>query len=454
MILVTKESFKHRDVYYKKEVDDSGKVVSVERYDCKTFDYTGTDGKKKIFIGDRFDMVRPLPFEYINKVRKNKSIGSRIQMAGALQLFYTYCDIYCYRPDLFTGKAADGFERFLEGIDIENEPGTEPSFRVAKTINTILGTVRSFLTNMGFDQSVKAFGQLEYYKGTVRTDGGRTFRINMKKMNTLNKKENSLKKLKAPKHYTPKQAKEIAKMMIENNDHQTYVVFRLGTELGNRRGEILGLTTEDVKKIHNTTTGEIKYKLYLRNRMSDTREQCAKNLPHVSDRNIYQSNTYRQYSKEEVDISESLYNMLQDYIRDSRDINKIGVKAHDALQKATLADSVYNTGQKNYYIFFTKFRGKYNLLTGATLNNHLRKYFDMAGLELSNVSHAMRHSFAMFHAYYAKKTLSQLELQVLMRHASAESTAIYFNLPDEEIKRLRDEYSAEMELYIPDYKVF
>lgn len=454
MILITKETFNHRDVYYKKEVDDSGKVVSCERYDCKTFVYKGTDGTKKIFIGDRFDVVRSLPFEYINVIRKNKSIGSRIQMANALQLFYTYCNINCYHPDHFTGKAADGFVRFLEGLDVKNEPGTEPTFRAAKTINSILGMVRSFLTIMGFDQSVKGFGMLEYYKGTVRTEGGRTFRINMKQMNTLNKKENGLRKLRAPKHYTPKQAKEIAEQIIKDEDRQTYVIFRLGTETGLRRGEILGLTTEDVKKIHNTTTGEISYKLYLRNRMSDLRDQYAKNLLHVSDRSLYQTSTYRNYSKEEVEISESVYNMLQDYIRESRDVNKIGVKARDALLKATFADSVYNTGQKNYYIFFTKFRGKYNVLSGQTLNNHLRKYFDLAGLELGNVSHAMRHSFAMFHAYYAKKTLSQLELQVLMRHASAESTAIYFNLPDEEIKRLRDEYSAEMELYIPDYKLF
>lgn len=454
MILVTKETFNHRDVYYRKEVDDSGKIVSSERYDCKTFVYQGSDGKQKIFIGDRLDIIRPLPFEYVNITRVNTSIGSRIQMAEAIQLLYAFCDIYNYRPDNLTGTAADGFVRFLEGLDVKNEPGTEPTFRTAKTINSILGMVRAFLRYMGLNQSVNGFGMLEYYKGTAHTEGGRAIRINIQKKNTLNKRQNGLAKLHAPKHYKPSEAKKIVDLMVASKDYQTYIAFRLGTELGLRRGEILGLTIEDVKKITNTTTGEINYKLYLRNRMSDTPDQCAKMLPHISNTNVYQTNTYRKYSKEEVDISESIYDMLRRYFFSSRNADSVGVKAHDAIQKATLADSVYTTGVKNYYIFFNEFRGRYYRLSAQTFNNHLKKYFEMAGLDLSNVSHAMRHSFAMFHAYYAKKTLSQLELQVLMRHASAESTAIYFNLPDKEIKRLRDEYSAEMEHYIPDYKVF
>lgn len=454
MILITKETFMHRDIYYKKEVDDSGKVVSCKRYDCKTFVFKDKNGKDMIFIGDRLDMLRPLPFEYVNEIRKNTSLGCRIQMATALQLFYTFCDIYRYHPDDFSGMAADSFVRFVEGKEVAAEPGSAPVLRAVKTINSTLGMVRKFLTTFGFDKSVKGFGMLEYYKGTIRTDGGRTFRINMKHMNTINKKENGLRKLKAPKHYTPAQAKQLAKLMKEANDYQTYNIFRLGTELGMRRGEILGLTTEDVKRNVNSHTGEINYKIILRNRLSDTKDQCAKNLPHVNSQEEYKTSTYRKYSCEEIDITESLYNMIMRYYEESRDINKIGIKAHNALLKATEADTVYSNGRKNYYIFFTCHNGKYNILSGQTLNNHLKEYFDMAGIELDNVSHAMRHSFAMFHAYYAKHPLTQLQLQVLMRHASAESTAIYFNLPDEEIKRLRDEYSTEMELLIPDYNDF
>lgn len=447
--IVTVEKFLNKKVYYQKEIESSGKILSVKRYSCRTerFMY---EGKECIFIGDRFDRIRYAPFIYVNEYRANVLIESRLQIAQAIQRYYTFCDIYSFNPEDLSMLGAEKYLRFMLGIDLVSEDGTTKlGLSVDSALNEI-GMLRVFLEKMKFNtealgkRNVSSF--MRSFFGSARKDysnGNRSI--------TNDLKRDPQKKLNIPKHFTPFQGKQIVDLMLKEGDMQSYLIFRFGYGYGLRRGEILGLTTEDFI-VEEEEDGQQKiYSILIRNRVCDDGDQRSKTLRHPTQVQHYK---YKEFKKSvfKIEITKALYDEVMDYYRSSRDIQKIGVNAYKALCKATRADCYEPGGKDNHYIFFTLFRGDYYTLSGATFNNHLKKYFEKLGLILGNVSHAMRHSFAMFHAYYAKDKLSMEDLQVLMRHAWPQSTKVYYNLTDKQKRDIRNKYSVELQTIIPEFK--
>lgn len=445
MIVITEEQFQKRIVYYKKEVDNTGRIIKCTRFDCMT-KTINQDGKDVIFIGDRYGIIRPIPFQYVNKTRRGKSLNTRLQMALALQLYYTFCDIFDYDPTNIKAYAADKFKRFLQGIDIRAEKGSTVSIRAIGTVKSYKGMIRKYLE--AFHYSTEGFEPGETIISLEPTSGGGMQPIARTSADS-DLRTGRLDKLTAPKHFDPQQAKALANKMAERKDFQTLCIFRLGYGYGLRRGEILGLTLSDLVQTVDKETGEINYKIILRNRLSDRADQCVKTLRHPFEAGHYDATDFRK-SYFEVDIDKSMFELIMKVYKDERDIEKIGFKAYQEIRNISRADDYNN--QENYYIFINKGTKGWDRLSGQTVNNHLKRYYDEEHLDLGNVSHAMRHSCAMFHAHYSKNKLDQEGVRRILRHASPASTAIYFNMPRKVLKELRELYSIELKELIPEFK--
>ncbi|MBQ7421475.1 MAG: site-specific integrase [Prevotella sp.] len=445
MIVITEEQFQRRTVYYRKEVDGNGRVVKCDRFDCVTR-IERIEGKDTVFIADKYGIIRPDVYEYINHTRRGKSINTRLQMGLALQLYCTFCDIYGYDYKRITAFAADKFKRFLQGIDVKAEIGSNVSIRTVGTVKSYKGMIRKFLEACHY--STEGFEPGETVITHEPTAGGGIQPV-IRNSGDSDLRSGRLDKLTAPKHFDPKQAKALAASMRVREDWMMLCIFRLGYGYGLRRGEILGLTINDLEQKVDKDTGEMQYKLYLRNRLSDRPDQNAKTLRHPFEAGHYDATDFRK-SFFEIDIDESMYNLIMKVYSDSRDVEKLGITTYQKIRAVSKADD-YNS-KDNYYIFVFQGTKGWDVLSGQTLNNHLRRYFTESGLDLGNVSHAMRHSFAMFHAHYSNNKLDAEMLRRLMRHSSPSSTAVYFNMPRKALKELRERYSIELNELIPEFK--
>lgn len=445
MIVITEEQFHNRTVYYRKEVDNSGHVIRCDRYDCETKLLKGAM-RKFIMITDRHGVIRPMASKYVNNTRRGKSLNTRMQMATAIQFYYTFCEMFGYDPMNIKAFAAEKFTNFLLGLDVKPENGSKVTFRSTRTVKGYKGMIHKFLKS--FHYSTDGF-EPENPEQTIgnRRNGKRE--AVSQRGGDPDLRSGSLDKLLAPKHFTPIQAKALAKAMNEAGDRTMLCIFRLGYGYGLRRGEILGLTINDIKSYANKETGELLFKVVLRNRLSDRMDQNAKTLRHPSEPGQYDSSDFRK-SVYDIDIDESMYNLILEVYNNTHNPDRVGFKAYQMIREISRADDTL--GKDNYYIFVNKGTKGWDRLSGQTLNNHLRKYFDAFGLDLGNVSHAMRHSFAMFHAYYAKEKVDMEKLRRLMRHASIESTRIYFNIPREALKAIREKYSVELKELIPEFR--
>ena len=450
MIIVSKELFQNREVFYKKELDGAGQVLSSIRYDCRTFKME-VDGRTVVMMLDRNGWIRKDPYIYVNDLRVGKPIGTRVQMATALQLFYTFCDIYSFDPRCLSGLAVERLIRFMTCLDLESEDGSILKMPSVETVKGYLALIRKFIRKMGFIE--KGFEDSDSVKHIIATPGGRqeSIIVSAYSLNREMLKSDPFKRFRLPKHFTPTQAQEVVRRMREKRDDMMLLIFMLGFGEGLRRGEILGLTREDFVTETDAETGEVLYYIILRNRVSDGPDQHAKTLMHPTRIDQYYNKLFRK-SWQKIEIRKSLYDRAVGFYEKSRNVDKLGVNRYKAIQEATKADSWDGIKVDNHYIFFSCYNGRYQCLSGNTLNNRLGSYFKACGLHLGNVSHAMRHSFAMYHAHYAPVKMELEQLQNLMRHASPSSTAVYYNLTDEEKRQLRSIYNQELANLIPEFK--
>ena len=97
-------------------------------------------------------------------------------------------------------------------------------------------------------------------------------------------------------------------------------------------------------------------------------------------------------------------------------------------------------------------------LSAQTFNYHLKEYYREAGIPLDygikkdNLSHRLRHGFAMFHAHFSKKPVTELALKDMMRHKSISSTMVYYNPTDADKLEMEKEFQSELYQMIPELK--
>jgi len=430
MRIIKEEQFMKRNVFYCIDADSEGHVYSEQRYDCRTFPCM-YHGREVFFIGDRDGNIRFQPFDYVNRIRRGAVNISRRQEAIALQLYYTFCDMFAYDPEHLTPEGYLEFKNFLRGTDVEAMPGSRVTVRDTATVRGYVGLVRAFLRRKEFDVSALA--------------------------DDTDLRGNSVGRLMAPRHLSPEQIRSVAELMAAAGDQATLLAFHIGIMTGLRRGEILGLTLHDIQarpalSVGTAKTSDMVYSLIVRNRPSDDDDRHGKMLRHPDENQVEAREFKRSFY--EVPIDEHLYRHIMAFVAATRNPSAVGGRTEmDRIDEATRATGS-NDGGGNHYIFYILWRGVYRLLSGRTLNNRLLKYFNKAGVELSNVSHAMRHSFAMYLSYYSPNKVGIKELQAALRHASVQSTMRYFNLTEQQYRKMSNLYSENLTELIPPFKMF
>lgn len=220
------------------------------------------------------------------------------------------------------------------------------------------------------------------------------------------------------------------------------VICRLLFEHGLRIGEVFGLTLEDVKS-KETKDFQVQYRLELRNRLSDTKEQNAKSVMNVTSADTYKDPDYTRkgIGYQTIIIGENLAMELLEYINIAHDSdNKRYMERRD---KFATADSVPLGNpdiRHNYYIFLNTLGRP---LSENMWNKNLRGIFRKAGLIVdegvrkNNLNHRLRHGYAMYLSSVLH--LPDFDVKTLMRHKNLSTTAIYHNPTPEDTERLQEQ---------------
>ena len=452
MKIITQTYNRSHIVYFLKELSAVGKaIISVEEFDCRIEHRMLDEGKPAIVVLDRHGRVRPDPTRYLTNTRDILPVGSRQQMARALQLLYVFCDLNGYDPKALSFEKVDEFIAFLLGASVQDEPGhPRRTIRSAKTVNAYYGMVKRYVRTMGWPMEAYS----HYHEVKVSGPMGAEYAMER----TVKKDDHTLKagtvtEKEIPKHVTPKQMKAMAKNMKEAGDRTSLLVSHLQYSYGLRCGEVLGLTEEDFY-IEDEGDGPI-YKMVLRNRISDRLDQSCKGLMHPFDPKQYQGSHYKG-SRHIIEITRATYDRVQEYIRWVRHTWKMTARQRENYEKDTEADCVYIPQHPNRYIFVGS-NGR--RLSCQTWNNRLAWYFTQIGIELDygckrfNCSHRLRHGFAMFHAQYSAHPMNIFELQRALRHASPNTCAIYYSILPEDERKLKESFQAELEELIPEFYI-
>lgn len=450
MIFITQKKVGTRIVYYLVATDSAGMVTEKTAYNCqiKTIE---EGGKKLIYLLDRNGKIRRDADTFLNNLCSSTKYSTRRQMASALNLFHTFCDIKGFSPKDMTKDKIRMLMNFMLGHSVQSDGDGTKILRHPRTVNTYYGFVKKYITDMHWPD--KAFQTKVTYK-TETTIGDITIASkHVKDANTL--RVDPLRNLTPPMHLNLDQARALVKAAQEAGDDAVCLLIRLQMGYGLRCGEALGLTTEDLKKHKKPNKNEYDYTLILRNRASDANWQHCKTLYQPISPDEYQQETYKNTETGKIPIDKDLYDSLIAYYENSRLSMRTEWKKR--MEEETLADTVESPQSTmwkvNHYIFIGK-NGR--LLSEQTYNNHLKRLYDQIGIprdqgsKQTNCSHKLRHTFAMILALYGKTKVSAQQLMILMRHHSVVSGAAYFTPTEEEAAEMRKELVSSIMELIPD----
>lgn len=450
MVIIISEKPNTKDrhpIYYRTVLDEAGNEVSKERFDCRILTVE-QNGIKKICLMDSRGNLREEPTEYINRSVYSGYWAKR-QVADALQLFYTFCDLYGYDPKEITIGQVTEMMNFLSGTSVRPEVGSKRTLRKAGTVNQKYAMIKKYV--LSNEWRINAFMNTKNIR--TKTTYGTDIEHEVNRRVDANKlKEDPMRKMTIPKHITPEQMKLIAKRMRENKDTVSLAASRLQYSYGLRSGEMLGITTEDIFQ-DTDNFGTTTYHIILRNRISDASYQSCKGRYHPTSPDEYGSSFYMG-SKWQINISKEMYDQLQRLVRQTREYVSMSPAREKNYKEDSKADSVICYGRDNRYVFIGR-NGR--RLSGQTWNNILKRYFLEQNIDIdegtkkSNCSHRLRHGFAMFHAHYAKYPMSAIQLQQAMRHASSSTCAIYYTPLQKDVDELRGKFLDELDSLIPEF---
>lgn len=447
MILLT-QYIEHKNgnlsIYEKVVTDDDGNV----QYSRKVFIplyQQEVDGFTYFVMYDDLGGVIHDVYSFLNIDMKSQPYNSRRQAAFSLRLLYCFLSLANCKVDELNSTNFSELMVFLRGLDSNSQLNPMKTLRCANTVNRYLATYRTYFRKYNIPCK-------DLFSATTITSASfsmespvqiKTYRNNLR-VGTVD--DNS-----PPKYINPDEFGRIYKAILAANDKTAQIICHLMYGYGLRLGEVLGLTTEDIKFVRDN--GKDVPAIFLRNRLSDKPFQNAKNLMHVMSKEQYRTKDY-QNSKHRIIITKDFYKMLSDYVNDQYE--QLEEKYPDVYENNE-ADivSVYDIPDFNYYVFLNQYG---RVLSAQTWGNHLKKYFEIAGVPTdkdvrdANLSHRFRHGFAMFHANFSKHKVEAITLQKLMRHKSIKSTLVYYNPTPEDEEKIKEGFQADMYDMIPGFK--
>ena len=359
---------------------------------------------------------------------------------SALKFLYTYLDIYSIQLSEMTKKEANGFIDFLKGVSREGLLyNTElTTKRKNETVSSYIKVARKYVEYLGYDKHI-LLSKSKGFKTIIMPEscGAKTIQPYDIAVKTQTRADHVPAYVNAEEYKALLKATEGTATPLRDR-----VICRLLFEHGLRIGEVFGLTLEDVK-LKETKDFQVQYRLELRNRLSDTKEQNAKSVMNVTSADTYKDPDYTRkgIGYQTIIIGENLAMELLEYINIAHDSdNKRYMERRD---KFATADSVPLGNpdiRHNYYIFLNTLGRP---LSENMWNKNLRGIFRKAGLIVdegvrkNNLNHRLRHGYAMYLSSVLH--LPDFDVKTLMRHKNLSTTAIYHNPTPEDTERLQEQ---------------
>lgn len=447
MIVYSEEKNGPQSIFIKTILDNDNNAVSKRTVTIPLYQVEKDGFIYFVLYNDNMEVISDA-YEYLNFTLRESPLTSRRKAAFSLRFLYCFLSLSKYDIKKIDDKILKELLFFLRGINSNPKQYEMKTQRSANTVNGYLSVYRTYFINCKI--KCDALFKSHITQSTSNIGSDFTSTVERKKYDN-NLKTSKVNLDTVPKYISPEDFKKLYKLSIENKDKTAKLIMHLMYGYGLRLGEVLGLTMEDITEVYDHN--ELVPVLLLRNRMSDSKFQFAKNLPHVIDKKQYSSTDYRK-AKTQIIITYALYEELLEYIEE---IHANAIEKYEDNYNAGIADivSVKNKPESNHYVFLNRY-GK--ILSDQTWNNSLRKYFNDAGIPLdldvreNNLSHRFRHGFAMFHARFSKHPVDVLSLQKLMRHKSVSSTMVYFNPTPEDEFKIKTEFQEELYTMIPELK--
>lgn len=386
-------------------------------------------------------------YRYLNKDfnTKNYSDNTKKSICTALKVLYAFlelfdCDIY----NLGIREIAM-LKQFILGI---TEKGTNYYFeslekKSNRTFNKYIGYYRAYFSFLGIENNilnerieVRGEDSRKGLLGHLNRDIQYKYKINEKVVD---------KRKTVPKYIRKYEFDKIIEHIRENYTLREEIIVRLMYENGLRLGEVLGLTLEDVDN-------EDKYRIYIRNRLSDDMDQHAKGCFFPKYKDDYFSEEYLtlDYGYQIVKPKYDLLDKIDEYIELAHgEMSERRRKNYFNLAKA---DEVTGKGileNGNFYIFINKNGGK---LKSTGWNKILRKILNDVGIQIdrntkkNNLSHRFRHGFAM--KRYKIDKVDIVTLAKDLRHKGTGAVMCYIRPTEEDIYDANTLATDVMEKYM------
>ena len=442
MYIYREEKYCNLTYYTKHYVDENGsttqvKLVNIPLHHIEIDEFT-------YIVLSSSNMNANLGFyDYINERKKDATPNTRKKIAHSIKTLHSFLELQDCSLQEFNENQAHELVDFLAGRVNNKNSYNSLTQRNNETINAFLGIFRQYFNYLGYKDNPlnKACFQPQRF-GVYDAPA-----YNKGKVYTFNLPEYNKMRI-IPKYITPEQYINLKKYVQEKEELGAEILLELMYEHGLRLGEVLGLTLEDIY-CHD----EDNIFLILRNRKSDQNFQYSKNLPHVTSVKEYKNGFY-QKSFEQIKIDLDLFNKITEYIEIK---HPTAAESYPENYKGTQADIVTKNFQhdENHYIFLHK-QGK--ILNDQTWNNYLRKLYLLHSIIVDenkkeyNLSHRLRHGFAMFHAHHKENPVSQLMLQELLRHKDINSSDIYYNPTLEDELQVKTDFQDYIENYYSNIK--
>lgn len=380
------------------------------------------DGRAFVFYDTDTNLLYD-PSSFITSEYNSVSDNSRLQAISAMKALYSFSMIVGSPPCSFDDSLCRAFTSFVRGTlsDGFNYSFQLSSMRSETTLDAYLNAIRRFMRFMGCVDSpfLKKKERIGCFYATPDSE---SFKIKAKVLQATT----------APRYISLDEYQRILGVIDTEFGPMERAMVRLMFEHGLRLGEVLGLTTEDLK-MDLRKDGSMMYSIVLRNRVEDRTDQRAKNLLTATNLSHYKSSLYLEHGVgyHQVYISESMFEDLSLYVE----------MAHgdlDAERSSRCAASSVEGRDSNHYIFLSS-RG--TPLSANLWSKKLRRIYSLAEIPVdkggrkTNLSHRLRHGYAMFLRHVAG--VPEFEIMTLLRHRSISSTEMYNRPTAEDVRELQ-----------------
>lgn len=390
-------------------------------------------------------------FEYVNRELIDKSINTRIKSNEALKFLFSFEEMIGKKIYEFSSDDINTLKYFLHGYAPENLDMSLKDFtlRNNETINGYLSVYRGYLTYLGdTDNPLFSTQKIhpQYFENTSYKSEQR-YRKNEKHNNGN----------EVPKYISVDEFVNILAHVREYGSLRDEIIIRLMYQCGLRIGEVLGLTADDVVN-ERQADGSYSKIAYIRNRLTDSKDQHAKSCMKIVSRKQYGTSEYntKDNGYQFVILPDDLYGLINDYIEETHSAIRENDTKSQRYYKKTITDRVRAANDHeddNYYIFINSIGTP---LSASSWNDTLREIFSAVGIPTdvqkrkSNLNHRFRHGFAMFNVKYLN--VKEVELARLLRHSNTSSVLCYYRPTTSDQIQLKTKFANSLYEIIPSLK--